>query len=99
MDATCDLAPNGLCKEPISLGTGDGSTRFETRCHPNADAVCAEVDAFFTEHWPWPSDAVRDSFLKTEAARWPCWAYPYAKNERIVDATKLVVLFYLLDGR
>ncbi|KAL8753316.1 MAG: hypothetical protein Q9199_005139 [Rusavskia elegans] len=157
MDATrlCDVVPNGLPKESISLGMGPEShspqqqpsfnteteihhpsepnaveerpniisgrvdsaqaiplvrkghyhpvdsaylTRFEAKCHPDADAVCSEVDAFFTEHWPWPSESARKAFLETECARWICWVYPYAKKDRIVVVTKVGVLFFLLDG-
>lgn len=36
------------------------STRFATKCHPDADAVRAELDAFFGKHWPWPSDNARE---------------------------------------
>lgn len=74
-------------------------TRFAAKCHPDADAVCSEVDAFFTEHWPWPSESTREDFIETECARWICWAYPYAKKDRIVLVTKVGVLFFLLDGR
>lgn len=75
------------------------STRFAAKCHPDADAVCAELDAFFAEHWPWPNESSREAFLKTDCSRWACWAFPLARSDRILHVVKATVLFFLLDGR
>lgn len=45
------------------------STRFAAKCHPDADAVCAELDAFFPQNWPWANDRAREEFLKTDCNR------------------------------
>lgn len=74
------------------------STRFATKCHPDAAAVRAELDAFFGEHWPWPSDNAREKFLEADLHGFVCWAYPFARSDRIVDSAKVMTLFFLLDG-
>ncbi|KAI4115647.1 MAG: hypothetical protein LQ345_003804 [Seirophora villosa] len=73
------------------------STRFATKCHPDAAAVRAELDAFFGEHWPWPSDNAREKFLEADLHGFVCWAYPFARSDRIVDSAKVMTLFFLLD--
>lgn len=74
------------------------STRLAAKCHPDADAVCAELDAFFAQNWPWANDRAREEFLKTDCNRWACWALPLARSDRILDTVKVNTLLFLLDG-
>ncbi|KAI4280330.1 MAG: hypothetical protein L6R38_004547 [Xanthoria sp. 2 TBL-2021] len=73
------------------------STRLAAKCHPDADAVCAELDAFFAQNWPWANDRAREEFLKTDCNRWACWALPLARSDRILDTVKVNTLLFLLD--
>lgn len=74
------------------------STRFAAKCHPDADAICAELDAFLAQNWPWANDRAREEFLKTDCNRWACWALPLARSDRILDTVKVNTLLFLLDG-
>ena len=74
-------------------------TRFAAKCHPRADEVCTELDAFFSEHWPWENERARVKFLAADTNRWACWALPLAKDDRILDSVKVNTLLFLLDGK
>ena len=76
----------------------ESSTRFATRCHPDADAICEELDAFFARHWPWSDQKAHEDFLKADLNRWTCWVYPLARSDRIFDIAKLLTVLFLLDG-
>lgn len=73
-------------------------TRLATKCHPLADQVCAELDAFFAKHWPWENQRAKGKFLAADVNRWACWALPLARNDRILNAVKVNTLLFLLDG-
>ncbi|KAL8864572.1 MAG: hypothetical protein Q9198_009780, partial [Flavoplaca austrocitrina] len=75
----------------------ESSTRFATRCHPDANAICEELDAFFAQHWPWSDQKAREDFLKADLNRWTCWVYPLARSDRIFDIAKLITALFLLD--
>lgn len=74
-------------------------SRLATKCHPRADQVCTELDAFFSKHWPWENERARAKFLATDTNRWACWVLPLAKDDRIFDSVKVNTLFFLLDGK
>ncbi|KAL8781084.1 MAG: hypothetical protein Q9213_006166 [Squamulea squamosa] len=73
-------------------------SRFAAKCHPQADEVCEEIDAFFSKHWPWENEQARNKFLAADHSRWTCWAIPLAKADRILSSVKVTTLFFLLDG-
>ena len=74
-------------------------TIFEVRCHPRADAVCAELDSFFMKHWPFKSQKERNRFFTSQTNRWACLAFPTADDDRLLDTIKVNTLLFLLDGK
>ena len=74
-------------------------TIFDIECHPQADAVCAELNGFFTKHWPFKDQKERSRFLTSQTNRWACLAYPMADGDRIMDTVKVNTLMFLLDGK
>ena len=93
------LLTNGSKREPYTPNNLPPPTRFAVKCHPRADEVCSELDDFFSKHWPWENEQAREKFVVSDTNRWACWALPLAKDDRILDATKLLTLFFLLDGK
>lgn len=74
-----------------------GLTRFAVKCHPRADEICAELDNFYLENWPFENETERQSFVSSKITRWACLAVPLAADDRIYDLAKLQALFFLLD--
>lgn len=74
-------------------------TIFDIKCHPRADAVCAELDAFFLKHWPFKNQKERNRFFASQTNRWACLAYPMADDDRLLDTVKVNTLLFLLDGK
>lgn len=70
---------------------------FDIQCHPRADAVCAELDSFFIQHWPFKSQEERNRFLNSQTNRFACWALPLADDDRLLDTVKVNTLLFLLD--
>lgn len=76
-----------------------GLTRFAVKCHSRADEICAELDSFYLENWPFENETERQSFVSSKITRWACLAVPLAADDRIYDLAKLQALFFLLDGK
>lgn len=74
-------------------------TIFDLECHPRADAVCAELDSFFMEHWPFKDQRERNRFFASQTNRWACFAFPMADDDRLLDTVKVNTLLFLLDGK
>ncbi len=74
-------------------------TIFGIECHPRADAVCAELDSFFMEHWPFKNQEERNRFFTSQTNRWACLAFPMADDDRLLDTVKVNTLLFLLDGK
>lgn len=72
-------------------------SRFQPKCHPRADEVCAELDAFFATYWPWENEKARQKFIAADTNRWACWSFPLVRDDRIVNAVKVDTLLFLLD--
>ncbi|MCJ1479457.1 hypothetical protein MMC13_008143 [Lambiella insularis] len=98
-DTTKDRqSTNGYTKDDLySPVNNPPPTRLATKCHPLADEICAELDGFFAQHWPWENEHARQKFLAADVNRWACWALPLARNDRILDAVKVNTLLFLLD--
>lgn len=73
-------------------------SRFEPLCHPRMEAVAAEVDGFFLQHWPFDSDKARQKFLDAGFSRVTCLYFPKALDDRIHFACRLLTLLFLIDG-
>ena len=74
-------------------------SRFELRCHPRADQVCAELDEFFSTYWPWENEQARQNFIAADTNRWACWSLPLVRDDRVVNSVKVNTLLFLLDGK
>lgn len=72
-------------------------TIFDIQCHSRADAVCAELDSFFIQHWPFKSQEERNRFLNSQTNGFACWALPLADDDRLLDTVKVNTLLFLLD--
>lgn len=66
--------------------------------HPRAEEVSREVDGYFLEHWPFPNDLAKSTFLKAGFSRVTCLYFPLAKDDRIHFACRLLTVLFLIDG-
>jgi aristolochene synthase len=66
--------------------------------HPRAEEVAREVDNYFLEHWNFPDDRARSTFLKAGFSRVTCLYYPLAKDDRVHFACRLLTVLFLIDG-
>lgn len=66
--------------------------------HPRAEEVAREVDSYFLEHWNFPDDRARSTFLKAGFSRVTCLYFPLAKDDRIHFACRLLTVLFLIDG-
>ena len=74
-------------------------SRFELKCHPNAESICIELDEFFATYWPWPDEHARQKFIASDVNRRACWALPLVRDDRVVNSVKVNTLLFLLDGK
>ncbi|OTB04033.1 hypothetical protein M426DRAFT_59230 [Hypoxylon sp. CI-4A] len=65
--------------------------------HPRAEEVSREVDNYFLEHWNFPDDNARSTFLKAGFSRVTCLYFPLAKDDRIHFACRLLTVLFLID--
>ncbi|KAK8081346.1 Aristolochene synthase [Apiospora saccharicola] len=72
-------------------------TRFRPICHPRAEEVIKEVDAYFLENWPFPNEKARKKFKGADFTRNMCYNYPEALDDRIGVACRLITLLFLVD--
>ncbi|OIW22641.1 terpenoid synthase [Coniochaeta ligniaria NRRL 30616] len=66
-------------------------------CHPLVDPVTLEVDAWFLDNWPFPSDKARQKFVAAGFSRVTCLYFPLAKDDRIAYACRLLAILFLID--
>jgi aristolochene synthase len=74
-----------------------GST-WKPLIHPRADEICRENDDYFLQHWLFPSEKSRETFVKAGFGRVTCLYFPLARNDRIIFACKLLTILFLIDG-
>ncbi len=67
-------------------------------CHPLVDPVTLEVDAWFLDNWPFPSDKARQKFVAAGFSKVTCLYFPLAKDDRIAFACRLLAILFLIDG-
>lgn len=79
---------------PLNIPT----SHFEPLCHPLESDVTKEVNDYFLEHWPFPSQASRKKFVNAGFSRVTCWYFPKALPDRIQFACRLLTLLFLIDG-
>ena len=97
--ATNGTVINGLAKKPLyTPDDKPAPSRLEVICHPRAEEVCAELDAFFGTYWPWPNEKARQKFFAADVNKWGCWSLPLVKDERMILSVKVNTILFLLDG-
>jgi aristolochene synthase len=66
-------------------------------CHPAADEVARQVDAYFLQHWNFHDTKAEKVFLKAGFSRVTCLYFPLAKDDRIHFACRLLTVLFLID--
>lgn len=66
--------------------------------HPLEPQVSQEVNSYFLEHWPFPSEKARSKFIGAGFPRVACMYFPLALDDRIHFACRLLTLLFLVDG-
>lgn len=66
-------------------------------CHPRVDAVASEVHGYFLDHWNFPTEKAKKTFLKAGFPRVTCLYFPLAQNDRIHFACRLLTVLFLID--
>jgi len=75
------------------------SSNWTAQIHPLHEKVCAEVDDYFLEHWPFPDEKARRKFVGAGFSRVTCLYFPKALERRIHYACRLLTLLFLVDGK
>ncbi|KAK1638009.1 Aristolochene synthase from penicillium Roqueforti [Colletotrichum phormii] len=65
--------------------------------HPLADEVAREVDGYFLEHWPFPNEKSRKTFLNAGFSRVTSLYFPLSKDDRLHFACRLLTVLFLID--
>ncbi|CAJ2514067.1 Uu.00g021860.m01.CDS01 [Anthostomella pinea] len=73
------------------------SSLWKPMIHPRAKVVGEEVNNYFLQHWNFPDDLAKSTFLKTGFSRVTCLNYPLAKDDRIHFACRLLTALFLID--
>lgn len=92
---------NGTGNNPIVKGSQSWRippSEWTAMIHPRAEEVAREVDTYFLEHWNFPDDRARSTFLKAGFSRVTCLYFPLAKDDRIHFACRLLTVLFLIDG-
>ncbi|KAK3301898.1 Aristolochene synthase [Chaetomium strumarium] len=72
-------------------------SNWQALIHPRVEEVSREVDGYFLEHWNFPDDRARSTFLKAGFSRVTCLYFPLAKDDRIHFACRLLTVLFLID--
>ncbi|KAH9237210.1 hypothetical protein K456DRAFT_1830608 [Colletotrichum gloeosporioides 23] len=82
-----------------SLARRDSRHSSISIAHPrSADlTVCADVNKYFLERWPFPNERARLKFAAEGLPTWHCCQYPLSLPDRITAACRLSVMLFLLD--
>lgn len=96
-------ATSPIYAELSGSGQQDGARKIPLSswvpaCHPLVDPVTLEVDAWFLDNWPFPSDKARQKFVAAGFSRVTCLYFPLAKDDRIAYACRLLAILFLIDG-
>lgn len=65
--------------------------------HPNADEIIAEVDAYFLEHWNFPNEKARKTFVNAGFSRVTSLYFPLSQDDRLHYACRLLTVLFLID--
>lgn len=86
-------------EKPDTQSTAIPDSIFVVKCHPLVNKMSREVDDYFLEHWPFPTERSRKHFVKAGFSRVTCLYFPLSKNDRIGYACRLLTVLFLIDGR
>ena len=68
------------------------------QCHPRAKEVARDVDNYFLQHWNFPNQKSKRTFLNAGFSQVTCLYFPKAKDDRIEYACRLLTVLFLIDG-
>lgn len=71
---------------------------WDSLCHPRADEVIEEVDSYFLQHWNFPHEKAKKTFIDAGFSRVTSLYFPKALDNRIHFACRLLTVLFLIDG-
>lgn len=74
------------------------SSIWDSLCHPRADEVIEEVDSYFLQHWNFPNEKAKKTFIDAGFSRVTSLYFPKALDNRIHFACRLLTVLFLIDG-
>ncbi|KAF2973138.1 hypothetical protein GQX73_g398 [Xylaria multiplex] len=72
-------------------------SHLQPRCHRLEKQVTEEVNGYFLEHWPFPTEKSRKKFVNAGFSEVTCWYFPMALDDRIHFACRLLTILFLID--
>lgn len=81
----------------VSHGRTPPTSKWTPLCHPRAEEVAGQVDAYFLQHWNFRNAKSEKVFLNAGFSRVTCLYFPLAKDERIHFACRLLTVLFLVD--
>ncbi|KAK2017796.1 Aristolochene synthase in complex with 12,13 Difluorofarnesyl diphosphate [Colletotrichum eremochloae] len=89
---------NGITKQKLLNGCRTiPLSSWAPVCHPLVDPVTAEVDAWFLDNWAFPNEKARKKFVAAGFSKVTCLYFPFAKDDRIAFACRLLAILFLID--
>ena len=67
-------------------------------CHPRVKEIQDEVHGYFLENWNFPNAKAVRTFLNSKFSESTCLYFPFAPDDRIHFACKLLTVLFLIDG-
>lgn len=75
------------------------ASKWTPLCHFRVDEVSKGIDDYFLQHWNFPDQKSRDTFVKAGFSRVTCLYFPVALDDRIHFACRLLTVLFLIDGK
>jgi hypothetical protein len=82
---------------PLSHLWTPPTSKWIPMCHPRAEEVARQVDAYFLQHWKFCNTKSEKVFLNAGFSRVTCLYFPLAKDDRIHFACRLLTVLFLID--
>ena len=73
------------------------ASEWTPACHPRVDAIVSQVDGYFLDHWDFPDEKAKKTFIKAGFSRVTCLYFPLALDDRIHFACRLLSVLFLID--
>ncbi|WP_028815210.1 terpene synthase family protein [Streptomyces flavidovirens] len=71
--------------------------RLARQRHPAITKLERWHDLWLTEHYPFPTDRARDTFLAQRSALWTAFTYPVTDEDRFHDLARLTSFLFAFD--